>query len=108
MYPANITGLAGGIKPAGIYAYRDKVRVWLKGPVSKPELARLRGQCGCKDYNELARFVPSYVQRLDLYQPQSVAAPSNSPVRTNPSRPFQARLHCPATHGSKRVSQWTS
>jgi len=73
MYPANITGLAGGIKPAGIYAYRDKVRVWLKGPVSKPELARLRGQCGCKDYNELARFDPSYVQRLDLYQPTPAA-----------------------------------
>jgi hypothetical protein len=57
--------------PTAIYAFIDKVQVWLQQRLLKPELARLRKHCGSLHYsNQPARFNPSFRQQLQLYQPR--------------------------------------
>jgi hypothetical protein len=82
----------------GIYAYTDKVRVWLMKPLPMPRLKALATQCGSHKggeitvkrrrdgdvrfvdiegktvlyvHNDLAFFNPRYVQQLQLNQPSN-------------------------------------
>src|SRR3954468_16108495 len=64
------------INPIARRFYFDKVRVWVRHPLTKCDEARLRKACGPSGLyveNAPAWFNPVYQQRLDLYQPSREA-----------------------------------
>lgn len=68
----NLHSLGRQIKPAGIYAFFDKIQVWLKQPLSPAQINWVRCQCGTGGLhvrNRTASFDHRYRQRLQLYQP---------------------------------------
>jgi hypothetical protein len=64
------------IKPVGIDAYFDKIRLWILNPVDGETQALLEKQCGRGGLhveNRPARFDARYRQRLDFRQPSRTA-----------------------------------
>jgi hypothetical protein len=60
------------INPQGIYAYFDKITVWLRQPISYDEQKWISQQCGkggLHVHNRFARFDRLFTQRLQLRQP---------------------------------------
>jgi len=72
----HIQKIGSRINPSNIYAYFDKITVWLKQPVSSEELKWLSEQCGKGGLHvkyRSARFDASLVERLQLRQPNQEA-----------------------------------
>jgi hypothetical protein len=60
--------------PLAVSPYFDKVAVWLKQPIDRATIAKLRKQCGGLHVgNYRARFDRSYRQRLEFKQPKYAA-----------------------------------
>src|SRR5262249_44436033 len=70
------------INPTAIYAYHDKVQIWLQQPLSRKEVDWLRSQCGfVHEHNEVASFDRSLRKRLQLHQPSHAAIQSLCTVK---------------------------
>lgn len=66
----NISDLGSWIKPAASYDYRDRIRFWLKTPLSEAEENRLRALCDHLDpRNKRARFDHRYIQLVTVTRP---------------------------------------
>ena len=75
----NISAVADGINPCGIYAYLDKVHIWLSRPLSQGQLDWLKQQCGGMHVDhQPKRWDRIYQQRLQLQRPNREALQSLS------------------------------
>jgi len=69
---ALITFPAAAVKPRSIYAYFDKVQIWLRTPADSATIAKWRNECGRGGLyaeNRLPGFPGDYHQRVELRQP---------------------------------------
>ena len=69
---ALITFAAAAVKPRSIYAYFDKVQIWLRTPADSATIAKWRNECGRGGLyaeNGLCGFPGDYHQRVELRQP---------------------------------------
>lgn len=66
----NISDLGSWIKPTGSYDYQDRIRFWLKTPLSKADEIRLRAMCDHLDLRDRrARFDHRYIQLVTATRP---------------------------------------
>jgi hypothetical protein len=57
------------IQPTSIYAYTDKLQIWLKKPLTRAQISAFRNPGSVHIHNQPARFDRSFRQRLQLHQP---------------------------------------
>ena len=74
MHAPFLTPSAATVKPVSVWAYFDRVAVWLADPLDRASIANLRAGCDHLHVGKRrARFDGRYRQRLELKQPGSEA-----------------------------------
>jgi hypothetical protein len=58
-----------GIRPSSVFAYSDRLIVWLKKPLSSDQLRRMRPQCGYLRVGSSRNLYPEYKQQLFISRP---------------------------------------